>query len=100
MFGHELCHTPRASAVVTTDTASERRDRQGEGTNRRARKELTGIVKDLKTLFKIESVILGIPKLWHAPNPPGGLGAPFHILRDGLDVTDERGNPGPGFKCC
>lgn len=70
--------------------------------NGRAKKWLTGILKDdcVKTLFNIESVILGIPKLWHAPNPPGGLCAPFHILRDGLDVTDEWGDPGPRFKRC
>lgn len=39
-------------------------------------------------------------EFWHAPNPPGGLGAPLYILRDGLDVTDERGDLGPGLKRC
>lgn len=106
MFGNKLCYTPRASAAVSMDTASTRetgRKRELEQRrNSRAKKGLTGILKDhcLKTLFSIESVILGIPKLWHAPNPPGGLGAPLHILRDGLDVTDEWGNPGPRLKCC
>lgn len=106
MFGNKLCHTPWTSAAVTMDTASKReRGRKREleqRRNSRAKKGLTGILKDhcLKTLFSIESVILGIPKFWHAPNPPGRLGAPFHILRDGLDVTDEWGNPGPGFKRC
>lgn len=70
--------------------------------NSRVIKGLSGILKDqcLKTLFSIESEILGVPKFRHAPNPPVGLGAPFHILRDGLDVTDERGNPGARFKRC
>lgn len=106
MFGNKWCHRLQASAAVTMDTASKtetgRKREMEKRRNSRVKKGLTGILKDqcLKTLFNIESEILGVPKFWHAPNPPVGLGAPFHIFRDGLDVTDEWGNPGPRFKCC
>lgn len=108
MFGNKWCHRLRASAAssaVTTDTASKTetgRKREMEKRNSRVKKGLTELSKYqcLKTLFSIESEVLGVPKFWHAPNPPVGLGAPFHILRDGLDVTDEWGDPGPRFKCC
>lgn len=109
MFGNKWCHRLRASAAssaVTTDTASKtetgRKREMEKRRNSRVKKGLTELSKYqcLKTLFSIESEVLGVPKFWHAPNPPVGLGAPFHILRDGLDVTDEWGDPGPRFKCC
>lgn len=80
----------------------DRQEKRDGKKNSRVKKGLTGLLKDqcLKTLFSIESEVLGVPKFWHAPNPPVGLSAPFHILRDGLDVTDEWGDPGPRFKCC
>lgn len=88
--------------MVTASGRDGREGRAGTEKNGGAKKGLTRSLKDrcLKTLFSTESVILGVPKFGHAPNPPGGLGAPFHIFRDGLDVADERRNPGPGFKRC
>lgn len=51
-----------------------------------------------KTSRLVESKVLGTPKFWHAPHSSGGLAATLYILRNGLDITDEGGNLGPGFK--